>query len=83
MRNEPAIDVVTDERIKPGITVAHRRTATAYNPKADNWPSTRWPACIERAPGTRDDGWVQYGASHAGLLGAVPCPERACFNEST
>lgn len=98
MRNEPAIDIITAEQIRPGITVAHRRWTTECRPKSNTWPTRRFPACqpehihgcdndgkgacslgVCHCPCTCGDVWHQYSASMAVVLGAVPCPESACF----
>lgn len=83
LRNEPAIDVLTAGPIESGVTVAHRRTAGKYDPKGNNWISSRWPACTPKD--SKDPGgeqWRQVSASHAAQLGAVGCTEAACFGSS-
>jgi hypothetical protein len=98
---EPAIDVVTAERIVAGVTVAHRRAQQgAYRPESSAWTSRRWPACHEphvhgcdnerngesekcqgscRCVCRCGEVWHQVSALGADGLGAVPCPEPACF----
>jgi hypothetical protein len=82
VKNEPAIDIVTAEAIRPGV-VAHRRRSGKYDPKANNWISERWPACMPKPGGADGAEWMQRSASWAAHLGAVPCAEPDCFGKST